>query len=79
MQVPHAIHPILKSLPNNALLGLKEIGGYTGVCKNTLNSRLRAKIIPLPPIRSGFRGHESKPRLYWSAGFVRDNLGLFSK
>jgi len=79
MQVPYAIHPILKSLPKDALLGLREISGYTGVCKNTLNSRLRAKIIPLPPIRSGFRGHEAKPRLYWSAGFVRENLGLFSK
>ena len=66
------------SLPDNSLLGLKEISRYTGVGYDTLNSRVKRGAIPRKRSMMG-TNPKLTPKSFWSVRFVRDNIAMFSK
>jgi predicted DNA-binding transcriptional regulator AlpA len=72
------MNPTLKSLPDNAYLGIKEIASYTGLKLNTLKKRYQRGTLP-PAERLIGRFNNSRQSInLWSAKFVRDNVELFS-
>lgn len=73
------MNSVLRSLPDNAGLTLKEISSYVGVSKATLEGRVRRGQIPKGILyKSNATWSNATPRLFWKAKFVRDNLELFS-
>jgi uncharacterized protein (DUF2384 family) len=72
------MHSLLKTIPNNALLTLKEISGYTGIPKSTYEARLRTGKLSKQEIRLAWRKIKPCSTLYWTAEYVRNNIELFS-
>ncbi len=75
------MHPILKMLPDNALLSTKEVCSYTGLKRSHLHKRIqRGKILrePHPTLTGQALSNNGKERLWWTAKFIRDNVELFS-